>query len=130
MPMLWLHMKSKHSAQKPYGYVFVEGGRVIIRGSGPLGSRLMMAMAAGWDSVQCEESSSNGRSTWAIMLNSGKGEGARKRLARRLGQMLWLLAGVAGCAGAGYMIAKGWWATAVVLACVSVGTWMYGSVRR
>jgi hypothetical protein len=123
-------MQSKHSTTRPYGYVFVEGGRVVIRGSGPLGSRLMMAMAAGWENVHCEETSSNGRSSWAIMLNSGKGHGVRQRLARMRGQMLWLMTGVAGCAGAGYMTAKGWWVTAMIVACASVGAWLYGSVRR
>lgn len=130
MPMLWLHMKSTRSTQRPYGYVFIEGDRVIIRGSGPLGSRLMMAMSGSWDHVQCGESSRDGRSTWAIILNSGQGCGMRRHVGRLRGQAGWLLIGGLGSAGAGYLAAKGWWMTAALMACASVVVWMYASVRR
>lgn len=129
MPMLWPCMQQTRTEHKPFAYVFVEGGRVVIRGSGPLGSRLMMAMSRGWSDIQCEESLRSGRSTWAIRLVSSEKSGKRQRIALARKKAGWLCTGAMGCAGAGYLAAGGLWAVAVAMGLASAGAWLFGATR-
>jgi hypothetical protein len=78
--MLAPYMKAINSDCRPYGYVFLEGNEIVIRGGGPFGAKLMMAIASGWGNIHAEERGGPGNSSWSIQLLGKEQRGSGREI--------------------------------------------------
>lgn len=116
--MLWRTMKERASSAKPAAYVFEEDGNIVIKGRGPLGARLALALSCGWNAMHSRESATAQDARWSIHLGEQRSQKVTTQglVARRAGVATALLGCWVGyAAGAGQY---GWAFIGCVSACV------------